>query len=163
MATQHAGHKAQAANRKPGPAKVTDALAQAAQVLAAAAKITDAPAAPALPKTVTVAPVIPAREGFACDVELNKLPKSIAVRGTNTSVVPPAEADHMLYYGGKPFTARSPHNAMWAERAIKAVGSTGATYTAVAKAGVPVYSIKAYLKRGWLTKTKPAVKEEVKA
>jgi len=57
---------------------------------------------------------------------------------------------------GKPFVARSAHNAAWAAAALACIAAKGgqATPADLLAAGVGGHSIAAYVKRGWLVQTK---------
>jgi hypothetical protein len=91
------------------------------------------------------------------------LPKSLVAKGVTLLAAPkgvPANLVGVLLVPGKPYVARSAHNAAWAAAAVQACaaaiagGAAGATVQQVLAAGVGMHSIVAYVQRGWLVPVK---------
>lgn len=83
-----------------------------------------------------------------------RLPNSLQAKGANLCGGELGKLANAKLLPGKPFMARSGHNAAWAATALAlaqaAAPSGGVAAAAVLAAGVGAHSIKAYVKRGWL-------------
>lgn len=165
MATKQVAKGTMPAGRKAATLQAASALAQAATVLAQAAT----PAAPA-PQAAAPAPTgtpLPANwlataPSAAASVQAfaaYKLPNSLQSKGANLcgGNLPPALQNAKLL-PGKPYVARSGHNAAWAATctamATAAAPTGGVPAAALVQAGVGAHSVAAYVKRGWLVAAK---------
>ena len=152
------------ANRRAGPATTTQAPAVPATQPAA-----QAPAEPAtqLPSTFAASTTKPGANPQASQAAFAayRLPASLVAKGatlcggTLPAKLQPTAAPQgatVVLVPGKPFVARSAHNAAWAQAALaciaqaQAAGQAGATPAQLLAAGVGGHSIAAYVKRGWL-------------
>lgn len=140
------------------PTQATQAPAQAPAPVAGA-PVAQAAATPATP-AVPAAPAAPLP--YANAAWAPTLPKSLVAKGATLLAAPkgtPAHLQGVTLLPGKPFVARSAHNAAWAATAVavaQAAAPVGATPAQLVAAGVGMHSIVAYVKRGWLV---PAPKQ----
>lgn len=86
-----------------------------------------------------------------------RLPNSLQAKGANLcGGALPAALQNAKLLPGKPYVARSGHNAQWAATctamATTAAAQGGVPAAALLQAGVGAHSIAAYVKRGWLVR-----------
>lgn len=89
-----------------------------------------------------------------------RLPNSLQAKGANLCGGQLGNLQAAKLLPGKPYVARSGHNAAWAATctamAQAAAATGGVPAAALVAAGVGAHSVKAYVKRGWLVQA-PAV------
>jgi hypothetical protein len=135
-----------ATNRKPRqPAAQAPATQPAAQ-----APATPLPSTFAASATKPGANVAASTQAFAA----YRLPASLIAKGATLcgGNLPAKQQGAVVLVPGKPFVARSAHNAAWAAAALACIAANGgqATPAQLLAAGVGGHSIAAYVKRGWL-------------
>lgn len=164
MATKQAkaGTVAAATTGRKATKPQTAAQAMAATLAAAApATVQKAGAAPSVtpPQAGTPLPAnwvatAPAAQASAQVFATYRLPNSLQAKGANLCGGELGKLQSAKLLPGKPFVARSGHNAAWAATALalaQAQAAQGGVPAAeVLAAGVGAHSIKAYVKRGWL-------------
>lgn len=121
-----------------------------------------APAASATPVQTTPAvvaqPAKLAAEVYAAQPWAPTLPKSLNAKGAGLLGAPkglPSALQGVRLLPGKPYAARSAHNAAWAALAVATcakAGAAGAPVVDVLAAGVGLHSVVAYVQRGWLVR-----------
>lgn len=124
---------------------------------AIAAAIAAAPAPSTVGLRAKAAAVLAANpQGTHGGVPLAQLPPSLAAKGTSAGNLPPSVGSGaVLVRPGRPFVARSGHNAVWAALALQLASQPGGcTLAALVQGGVPAHSVAAYLRRGWLLASK---------
>jgi hypothetical protein len=133
--------------------------APATLVAAVAAQPTaQGPQAPATPLPANWVATAPSAAASQQVFAAYKLPNSLQSKGANLcgGNLPPALQTAKLL-PGKPYVARSGHNAAWAATctamAQAAAPTGGVPATELLAAGVGAHSIAAYVKRGWLVRT----------
>jgi hypothetical protein len=146
-------------------AQATSTRKAAAQTAmqAAAAALAAAPAAPAAtsvqPPQGTPLPAnwvatAPSAQASAQVFAAYRLPNSLQAKGANLCGGELGKLQSAKLLPGKPYVARSGHNAARAakctELALAAAATGGVPATDLLKAGVGAHSVKAYVKRGWL-------------
>lgn len=164
MATKQvkAGTVAAATNSRKASTKAPTAAQQMAATLAAlppgnvqsapATSVTPPQAGTPLPANwVATAPAAAASQKVFAEY---RLPNSLQAKGANLCGGELGKLASAKLLPGKPFVARSGHNAAWAATALalaQAQAAQGGVPAAeVLAAGVGAHSIKAYVKRGWL-------------
>lgn len=148
-----AGRRAAAPTAAQAMAATLTALPPATvQAAAALPSVPGLPASTPLPANwVATAPAAAAsQQVFAA----YRLPNSLQAKGANLCGGELGKLQAAKLLPGKPYVARSGHNAAWAakctELALAAAKTGGVPAADLLAAGVGAHSIKAYVKRGWL-------------
>lgn len=150
----------QATGRRAAPAALANVAAvlgtqTAAQPTQAAAALPSVPGLPAsTPLPANWAATAPAAAASARVFAAYRLPNSLQAKGANLCGGELGKLAAAKLLPGKPYTARSGHNAAWAATctamAQAAAATGGVPAAALLQAGVGAHSVKAYVKRGWL-------------
>lgn len=130
----------------------TQTAAQPVQAAAALPSVPGMPASTPLPANWVA--TAPAAQASAQVFAAYRLPNSLQAKGANLCGGELGKLASAKLLPGKPYVARSGHNAAWAATctamAQAAAATGGVPAAALLAAGVGAHSVKAYVKRGWL-------------
>lgn len=157
-ATMQAGSPAAVALHAQMVAAMPPAVqATIAAVQAATTPQVQGPQAPATPLPANWLATAPSAQASAAVFASYRLPNSLQAKGANLcgGNLPPALQGAKLL-PGRPYVARSGHNATWAATctamATAAAAQGGVPAVQLLQAGVGAHSIAAFVKRGWLVR-----------